>query len=171
MLKHTKIHTLAAIKNLNTMNIKLTSVITFIMAITFGFTKAQLAGNYTVGGTTPDYATVIDAVNDLNLQGISAPVVFNIRDGIYAGKIVLTTITGATFTNTVTFQSESGDSTLVTLTEPTTATGTGNYLISMTNADYVTFNQLTLERSGTLTNSTVIEIAGGCDYNNFTNCV
>ncbi|MEO8147028.1 MAG: T9SS type A sorting domain-containing protein [Bacteroidia bacterium] len=153
------------------MNRKLTSALAFIMVLTFGIAKAQLSGTYTIGGTSPDYATITDAVNDLNLQGISAPVMFNIRDGVYSEKMVLTAVTGATFTNTVTFQSESGDSSLVTITSPSLAAATTNYTISMTNADYINFNQLTIERAGSNTNSHVIEMAGGCDYNNFTNCV
>lgn len=145
----------------------------FMGLVIFGLTasKAQLAGSYTIGGATPDFATVVDAATALTTQGVSAPVTFNIRDGVYTGKVVLTAITGASFTNTITFQSENADSTLVTITAPSVASGAANYTVSLNGADYITFKQLTIERSGTAVSARVIDLAAGADYNNFTNCI
>jgi hypothetical protein len=39
--------------------------ITFILLVCISFSgllRAQLSGNYTIGGTTPDYATITDAL-------------------------------------------------------------------------------------------------------------
>jgi hypothetical protein len=78
--------------------------------------KAQLTGTYTIGGITPDYTTFTLAVADLVASGVSGPLIFDVRDGTYPEQISIGTITGVSATNTVTFQSESGDSTTVILT-------------------------------------------------------
>ncbi|MEM6456037.1 MAG: hypothetical protein AAF772_13160 [Acidobacteriota bacterium] len=46
--------------------------------------SAQLVGTRTIGGSTPDYATIEAAIDDLALQGVGAGgVTFLIRDGVY----------------------------------------------------------------------------------------
>ncbi len=72
-----------------------------------------LCGNYTIGGDDPDFSNFREAVTVLNTVGISCPVVFTIRDGNYWEKVVINEIPGASKINTVTFRSESGDSTAV----------------------------------------------------------
>jgi hypothetical protein len=131
---------------------------------------AQLSGNYTVGGTSPDYLTPLDAVADLQAQGVSGSVVFNIRDGVYTGKITINAITGASATNTVTFQSESGDSSAVVITSPAVTSGVQNYTLGLIGADYINVSKLSIKRSGTAISCRVIEISGGADENKITNC-
>ena len=70
-----------------------------------------LCGAYTIGGTNPDFSSFTQAVNVLNTAGISCPVVFNVRDGIYYEEFIMNDIPGSSDINTITFQSESGDST------------------------------------------------------------
>ena len=43
----------------------------------------QMTGSYTIGGTSPDYTTITDAVSDLSVSGVSGPGIFNIRTGTY----------------------------------------------------------------------------------------
>ncbi|MCX6296680.1 MAG: T9SS type A sorting domain-containing protein [Bacteroidetes bacterium] len=77
------------------------------------FVKAQLSGTYTIGGTSPDYPNITSAVSSLSSAGLSGPVIFNIRDGVYNEQIdIWFPITPS---NTITFQSESGDSSAVTI--------------------------------------------------------
>lgn len=71
--------------------------------------NAQLNGNYTVGGTTPDYGSLGEACDSIVSQGIDGPVVISVRDGVYYDSIYLTTYQGASATNTLTFRSESLD--------------------------------------------------------------
>ena len=66
--------------------------------------QAALSGTYTVGGTTPDFADPATAASAVVAQGVSGPVIFNIRPGTYTGKVSLTSIAGASSTNTITFQ-------------------------------------------------------------------
>jgi len=86
-----------------------------IQRLNFTEVAASLCGAYTIGGSNPDFATFTDAVAVLNAAGISCPVVFNVRDGEYNEQFVINDIAGSSEVNTVTFQSESGDSTAVML--------------------------------------------------------
>ncbi|MFH2142271.1 MAG: hypothetical protein ABIJ97_07610, partial [Bacteroidota bacterium] len=82
-------------------------------AIMSVYSYSQLDGTYTIGGTTPDYTDISTAVASLTSVGISGPVIFNIRNGIYNQQVSIGAISGTSSTNTVTFRSESGDSTQV----------------------------------------------------------
>ncbi len=78
-----------------------------------------LCGTYTIGGLNPDFVNFTQAANALNLFGISCPVIFKVRDGNYGESITINAITGSSSVNTVTFESESGDSSLVILSRIT----------------------------------------------------
>lgn len=68
---------------------------------------AGKSGTYTVGAGA-DFGTIQAAVNSLK-DGIDGPVVINIKRGIYNENVSVPEIPGASETNTVTMQSESGD--------------------------------------------------------------
>jgi len=74
-----------------------------------------LCGTYTLGGNNPDFMTIHEAVTLLNLAGITCPVTFLVRDGIYYEQLIIKKIPGTSEENTVTFRSESGDSTHVVI--------------------------------------------------------
>ena len=63
-----------------------------------------LNGIYTVGGTTPDFPTVIAAAEALQFR-VSGPVTFDIRPGTYNGQVVINgPIIGASDSSRVTFE-------------------------------------------------------------------
>ena len=68
---------------------------------------AGKSGTYTVGAGA-DFGTIQAAVNSLK-DGIDGPVVINIKRGIYNENVEIPEIPGASATNTITIQSESGD--------------------------------------------------------------
>lgn len=130
--------------------------------------QSGLMGSYTIGGTTPDYADFAAAVADLSLLGICGPVVFDVRDGSYPEQMVLPTLANSSAANTVTFRSENGDASLVTMTYA----GTGaadNYVVRFSNSDHYIIEDLTLENTGTSFGK-VIEFTGGNDFNRVENC-
>ena len=151
------------------MNKKFTLIVIFIYCI-IGNVSAQLSGTFTIGGTTPDYATITDALTDLS-AGVSGPVIFNIRPGTYSGKLFLNNIQGSSITNTVTFQSENGDSSSVIITDLSSASSSSDFTIFVNGADYFRLNQLTVERSGTDTYRTVIFMGSNSINFEVTNCV
>ncbi len=109
--------------------------------------QSAIAGTFTIGGASPDYATFTDAVNDLNQYGVCGPVVLNVRSGVYNEQIELGDIDGTSAVNTVTFQSESGNRGDVTLTH--NAGGSAdNYVLFMNGASFVTFQNMTLDATG-----------------------
>jgi parallel beta-helix repeat protein len=58
-------------------------LISALLAIV-GSSFAQLSGIKTIGGTSPDYATIKAALQDLTAQGVTTPgVTFTIRNGVY----------------------------------------------------------------------------------------
>ena len=103
---------------------------------------APLSGVYTVGGTTPNYATIIDAANAL-VNGVSGPVTFEIRPGTYTGQVVVNgPIPGTSATNTITF--EGNDKSTRTVTSSTAGAA---FLIN--NTSFVTVQNLTITNTNT----------------------
>ncbi len=100
---------------------------------------AQLSGTYTIGGVSPDFARISIAYSAMVSQGISGPVVFNIRPGIYNDSIVGTYIAGASNINTITFQSENHDSSSVIINSTSVS-----FFYTSSNLEYYIFKQITL---------------------------
>lgn len=126
--------------------------------------QTGMSGTYTIGGTTPDYNTFADATTDLDIRGVCGAVVFNVRNGVYNEKITLNEIGGTSASNTVTFQSQTLDSTKVTVTS--TGTVKGNWVLGFEGADWVTFKKITLKAN----TSNVVDMKGGSHHNTITNC-
>ncbi len=79
------------------------------------YVQAALCGTYTIGGAGADYASFGAAAAELNAAGITCPVTFLVRNGTYTEQFILRDIPGTSETNTITFRSESGDSTQAVL--------------------------------------------------------
>jgi bacillolysin len=132
-------------------------------------THSCLSGTYTIGGTSPDYSTFKLAVSALKSKGVCGPVIFNIRDGSYNEVVRIGYISGAKSVNTITFQSESGDSSKVILYSSTT---TGSYVLDLDSASWITVSKLTIRRSysGTvLSTYNVVQLHDGASNNSFRN--
>ncbi len=133
--------------------------------------NAQLSGSYTIGGTTPDYASIQTAITALQVNGVNGAVIFNIRSGTYTGKVSMGNVVGASAANTITFQSESGDSTDVIIADSSSSTSSSNFTVLVNGTDYVTFQHLTIERIGSLGYATVIYIGSGSKSFQVKNCI
>ena len=128
-----------------------------------------LSGTYTIGGSTPDYTDFTEAVTELNAVGVCGPVVFDVRTGSYTEQISIDQFSGSSATNTVTFQSETGINTDVTLNfASSTVFGDPNYVVQFNSCDYVTFQNMTIERTGSNNYSRVIDVSGDASYNTIT---
>ena len=125
-------------------------------------------GTYTIGGATPNYANFSAAVNDLNTKGISGPIVFNIRDGIYNEQIRIFDINGSSAVNTVLFQSQSQDSTKVELSF--SANVNSRHVIQLTGTDNITFRKMTISALNP-SYSLVFFLGGGIERLNIKNCI
>lgn len=130
-----------------------------------------LSGTYTVGGTSPNYATLAAAITAVNNNGVVGPVVMNIRPGTYTGTTAqgtLNTITGANATNTVTFQAENGPGT-VTLS-PAGTSNSDNFVFRLNNANWVIIKDLTLNNTGA-TYGVDVDFVGTASNNTVNNCI
>ncbi|HUN65616.1 MAG TPA: right-handed parallel beta-helix repeat-containing protein [Bacteroidota bacterium] len=125
---------------------------------------AQLHGTYTIGsGGT--YANFGAAVSALTSSGVSGAVTFNVLAGTYNEHIVLPSITGTSASNTITFQSATGNAADVTL-EYSAGSSDSNYVVKMTGANYVKFHKMILQSN---TNAgagycTIFNLAGSWDH-------
>jgi len=132
--------------------------------------KPSLNGTYTIGGTTPDYPTVVDAIKDLNQFGICGPVVFNIRDGNYTdGGKINSPLQGSSAINRVTFQSETGNAGNCVITHAGTSTG-DNYVFGLANVSYISLKNLKLVTTGS-TYCTAIDMTGSSSYDTIKGCI
>lgn len=112
----------------------------------YTFSAETLDGTYTVGGANPDFLTLGNAAAALGC-GIGGPVQLDLRDGTYAEQLRLPSIPGASASDSVLIQSESGDSSAVLLDWPPSQGS--NYVLYLDGTDHLTLRGLTLQRSGT----------------------
>lgn len=129
--------------------------------------QTGLSGTYTIGATG-DYLTFNDAVADLNTFGVCGATVFEVMDGIYGEQIVLGPVIGMDATSTVTFRGQSGDPALAIISD-TTNSFSANYVVAFNEADYFTFEDLTIENVAA-TYGRVLDFQGQSDWNTIRGC-
>lgn len=128
----------------------------------------HLNGTYIIGQSPSNYATFTAAVNALTTQGIDGPVVFNVKPGTYNEQILIPSINGSSAINSITFQSLNSDSTSVILSY-TPNSSTNNYTIKLNGAKYITFREMTLSSTGSISYSRVIEFIYSSRFLTFSN--
>ena len=135
------------------------------------FVPSQLpfAGTFTIGGTSPDFASFSAAASALNERGVSGPVTFNVRSGIYTDQLELMEISGASAINKIVFQSEEGDSTKVTLNY-NSGSASSNFVVRLIGTDYLTLRNLTIAGTNPV-NSNLITLVGNVSQVNILNNV
>jgi PKD repeat protein len=123
--------------------------------------QPSLQGTFSIGGAKSQYASIAAAANDLTNFGVCGPVTFYVRPGTYNGQVKLGEIQGASATNNIRFISASTDS--VTIAHNTDGT------VSLQGADYVSFDKFYIRATGT--SGAAVHLAGGADYNRFSDCI
>ncbi|MBK8701704.1 MAG: hypothetical protein IPN29_19955 [Saprospiraceae bacterium] len=122
--------------------------------------SSGLHGTFTVGGTTPDFSTLNDAVTSLESYGACDSVWFKIRPGTYNEQIDL-----GYFNSVYTvFQSENGDSTSVIIENG------GDYVVRLHNVFNVHFKQVSIKTTSIPLNG-IFEITNYCVWNSINQCV
>ncbi|QQR87995.1 MAG: right-handed parallel beta-helix repeat-containing protein [Flavobacteriales bacterium] len=137
--------------------------------------SAQLNGTYSIdAGGGGDYLSFSAAVTALNTSGVSGPVVFEVADGFYTERITLVNITGSSATNTITFRGQSLDSSLVVLRSNSTTTVGGfsgpNHVVHFAGARHISFEHLTVQRTGSSLYGHVLVYASTATDINFRHC-
>ncbi|MEZ4804757.1 MAG: right-handed parallel beta-helix repeat-containing protein [Bacteroidia bacterium] len=133
------------------------------------FIQPSLKDTLTIGGSSPDYSSIQDAINDLQLYGVCGPVVLNLRAGTYSEQITIGEIPGSDSINTITIRSETGDSSDVNINYSSSLSNS-NYTILLNNASNIIFTQLTIEAGGT-SYSRAISVQNSFNRILFKNCL
>ena len=126
--------------------------------------SAQLSGSYTVGSSSSDFVNLDSAINTLTNVGVNGPTILNILPGTYTGQWIITPISGASSTNTITFKAFNNDSTSVVLSGSTYGT------IILKGADYIILKNLTINTS-TINYSKAIGLLNSANNNTISNCL
>lgn len=121
----------------------------------------SMSGTFTVGGASPDYATLTLAIADLSTKGICGPVTLNVRQGTYTDKINMSALTGSSAVNRLTIQSDPANTSNPVWDIPTSSSSTANYGFQLNGVDYVTLKKLNITRSGTNSYGYGIYFIGG----------
>ncbi len=127
---------------------------------------APLNGTYTIGPVASDFVSFNAAVNALISSGISGPVVFNVRTGTYNEYINITSVIGASASNTITFKSIANHRDSVILTFNHTST---NAVVKLNNSNYINFKSISIISSGTSFGS-AFEFTGAASFDSVENC-
>lgn len=109
--------------------------------------QPSLSGTFSIGGSGANYGTVDSAIFDLNRLGVCGPVVFNIAKDTFNGNYAIGNIKGASSTNTITFQSASGNPQDVLLAY-SSLSSSDNYVVALRGASHLIFRNLTMINSG-----------------------
>ncbi len=128
-----------------------------------------LNGTYTIGGTNPDFINFSAANTALKLGGVAGNVTFKVRNGIYAEQISIPEIVGTSASSVIVFESESGDSSLVSL-QFNSVSYDNNFTLQLNGADFINFRKMTLASLNDAYGR-VIDIKNGSNYAKINNCV
>ena len=123
-----------------------------------------LSGKYTVGGSSPDYTSPSAAIADLTSRGVCGAVTFEIANGSYSGSLYIPSITGASKTNTITFEGQDSSRTIITHSG-----GAFEHTINMDGAKWINFKDLKLQNTRS-SDAWVCRLYNKCDNINFNNC-
>ncbi len=133
-----------------------------------------LTGTVTVGGTSPDYATLAAAVQALQTNGVGpGGLTVALRPGTYLEQLVLNAISGTSATSPLRFVGRGG---VVTL-QPLGTSASSDAAVLLTACDFVTLDSLNIRDGGTSAADRVelgVNITGtatkGSTNNTISNC-
>lgn len=134
--------------------------------------RAALLGDYTVGGVTPNFPTLTDAVNAVKSAGMCGPVTFKVRAGTYTGQYDLNNIPGLSAANRLTIRADDGVPAAAVNLNFGGASGTNNdYVIRFNNASNFSIKNMTLNATSTGSYATCINMTGTSANDSIVGCI
>ena len=122
-------------------------------------------GVYSIGLNSSDYHSFNEAGSDLIRRGVCGPVIFRVKAGNYHEQLLIPNIKGSSSVNTITFESESADSSSVDLNYAAIAAA-DNYVVKLDAACFIRFNRIQIRATGyNYANAVVLNAAAS--YNIF----
>jgi len=129
---------------------------------------AALSGDYTIGGSSPDFVSFDSAIAALHRGGVIDSARFLVRNDTFTEQLVINSIPCVEGKGSVIFQSESGDSSKVIL-EYTGTSSSANYVVLLDGAVGITFRSITIQNKASYYN-TAVELRGSCGNILFDRC-
>lgn len=130
---------------------------------------AQLCGVYTIDASSPtsgtNYQTFSEAVTDLNSNGVSCAVTFNVASGTYNDNVSLGSITGSSATNTISFIGAGSSNTILTYNGASTQ---GTWQMNGTN--HIIIKHLTIENTKSSSDAWGIHMMNTTEYITIDSC-
>jgi len=124
--------------------------------LTFTTLSGPMNGTYSIDGLNAtsyvsgipggNFNTFTEAVAALISDDVNGAVIFDVADGTYDEQITIPAITGATATETITFQSDLGVAANVTLSN---APAVNNWVVNFDGASYIRFERMTISNTCT----------------------
>jgi hypothetical protein len=134
--------------------------ILLIIGITVGLMAVPMSGNYTIGGASPDFVSINDAVDALVTNGVNGNTSFLIRAGNYNEQVIIPQISGTSNNSIISFSSETGDADDVIISHSATSSA-DNYIIRLDGANYFDFHYLTFRAEGTTNYGDILDLTNG----------
>ena len=151
--------------------------LSFNDTVTFVIPSLSLNGTYTIdanGAGPTNYTDFASALADLNSVGVCGPVIFNVANGTYSEQVRIGNVPGTSGTNTVTFQSASGDTALCVVeysSQGTTNTFYDGPVVLETGAAHVSFKDINFKNTATIsTYANVVSFSGATRNISFEGC-
>ncbi len=130
-----------------------------------------LSGNFTIDPNLPsggtNFISFNEAADTLESRGICGPIVVEAVSGVYNEQVEFFEVPNSSSVNTVTYRSQSGDSTDVAISFGPTVS-TLNYVVRLNGAKHLIFEHLTMKSEGP-SNYRVLEFIGGSEHNRVAN--
>lgn len=130
--------------------------------------KKGVSGTFTVGGASPNFATLTEAVASLE-QGVDGPVTFLVRDGEYKERVSLPVVQGTSETNTITIKSESGHCDRVVFTREDAAPARDEGIIAFAGVCHAILEGITV-KTGSNKVGSAVSLSNGSSYTTIRNC-
>ncbi len=128
-----------------------------------------LRGDYTVGGTNPDFATMSEVKAALSYCGVDGPTTFHLRPGTYQDFDFRTKYEGVSAVNTITFQGDNVDSVFVIKNHPDTSTNIYG-AVTLIYVDNMCFKNLNIQGDNATTSRGVVMRGNGSTNILFDGC-
>ena len=112
---------------------------------------AQLSGTYTIdpnGTGTSNYTSFTSAISALSTSGVNGAVTFNVKQGTYSEQVTIPSLTGASASNSITFQADPTNTSDAIVTYSPTGTS-DNWTVRLNGCNDVAIKGLVITSGGT----------------------
>jgi hypothetical protein len=131
--------------------------------------RAALAGDYTVGGSTPDFPDLVTAAGALSSAGMCGPVRFLMRAGTYVGMVNIPAVAGASAVNRLTIMNDAGvPASLINVTYGSTGAA-DNFVIRLNGMGNTTIKNITVSNTTTSQGAAIL-LAGNTPNDTISGC-